>query len=253
VSLITPFPEADSPALERFALRGHDEIAALLRELADRQTLVTLYYDHAAGFTVGNLLDVDGSPDAVVLECAGDDHVQRAIAEAADIVVVAFLDSTKLQFTLAGAEPVEFQGRAAFRLRRPQRVLRIQRRSETRRHPPGGRPATCRVPGADHPGQYEALRVLDISLGGLAVLAPPRLFDLHRDQVLAPCYLDLPELGQIGVTLKVRYLEAWPSEVGCRRCGCEFVDLADGARRALQRYLDRLEAPKPTGNDRQAA
>ena len=85
------------------------------------------------------------------------------------------------------------------------------------------------------------------------MLAPPRLFELSRDQVVAPCYLDLPEVGQVGVTLRVRYMEAWPSELGGRRCGCEFVDLGDGARRSLQRYLDQLDATARAGAEVRAA
>ena len=249
MSLITPFPEAESPAMDRFALHGKDGIAALLDELRQRGSLVTLYYDNAAGFTVGNVVDVDAERETVSLDCAGDGDVQRSIALARDIVVVAFLDSTKIQFTLAGAQPVDHQGRAAFRLRLPRRVLRIQRRGAPRRNPSGGRPPVCRVPVPGTVDQYEPVRVLDISLGGLAVLATPRLFHLARDQVVGPCHLDLPELGQIGVSLRVRYMEAWPSEVGGRRCGCEFVELGDGARRSLQRYLERLEATRRTGDD----
>jgi c-di-GMP-binding flagellar brake protein YcgR len=249
MSLITPFPEAESPALDRFALQGRDGIAALLDELRHRGSLVTLYYDNAAGFTVGNVVDVDAERETVSLDCAGDGDVQRSIAAAGDIVVVAFLDSTKIQFTLAGAEPVGHHGRPVYRLRLPRRVLRIQRRSAPRRHLSGGRPAICRVPVPGSSEQYEPARVLDISLGGVAVLATPRLFDLARDQIVGPCHLDLPELGQISVSLRVRYMEAWPSEVGGRRCGCEFVELGDGARRALQRYLERLEATRRTGDD----
>jgi len=249
MSLITPFPEAESPALDRFALHGRDGIAALLDELRHRGSLVTLYYDNAAGFTVGNVVDVDAERETVSLECAGDGDVQRSIAVAADIVVVAFLDSTKIQFTLAGAKPVDHQGRVALRLRLPHRVLRIQRRGAPRRNPSGDRPAICRIPVPGSADQYEPARVLDISFGGVAVLATPRLFHLARDQVVGPCHLDLPELGQIGVSLRVRYMEAWPSEVAGRRCGCEFVELGDGARRSLQRYLERLEATRRTGDD----
>lgn len=255
MSLITPFPEAESPALDRFALHDRDGIAALLDELRRRGSLVTLYYDDAAGFTVGSVLDVDAAREAVVLDCAGAGDVQRSIALAGDIVVVAFLDSTKIQFTLAGAESVDHHGRAAFRLRLPRRVLRIQRRSVPRRNPnpSGGRPAICRVPIPGSVDRYEPARVLDISLGGLALLATPRLFDLSRDQVVGPCHLDLPELGQIGVSLRLRYMEAWPGEVGGHRCGFEFVELGDGARRSLQRYLGRLEATKRAGGDVHAA
>lgn len=249
MSLITPFPEAESPALRRFAVQGRDGIAALLGELRHRGSLVTLYYDNAAGFTVGSVLDVDAEREAVVLDCAGDGDVQRSLVLPGDIVVVAFLDSTKIQFTLGEGEPVAWQGRSAVRFRLPRRALRIQRRSVPRRSLSGGRPAVCRVPVPGSADQYEPARVLDISLGGLAMLATPRLFDLSRDQVVGPCRLDLPELGQIEVLLRVRYLEAWPSQVGSHRCGCEFVDLGDGARRSLQRYLDRMAADSRTDGD----
>src|SRR5512135_2139326 len=172
MSLITPFPEAESPALERFALHGRDAIVGLLGELRERQTLVTVYYDEAAGFTVGNVLEVDAERDGVVLDCAGDSHAQRAVSTSREVVVIAFLDSTKIQFTLSGAEPVLREGREAFRAPLPARVLRIQRRSAPRRHPPDARPARCRVPVPAAPGRYESVRVLDISLGGMAMLAP---------------------------------------------------------------------------------
>ncbi len=45
MSMTTPFPETASRELERFALYGRQEIVGLLRELRDRQVLVTLYYD----------------------------------------------------------------------------------------------------------------------------------------------------------------------------------------------------------------
>jgi c-di-GMP-binding flagellar brake protein YcgR len=248
MSLITPFPEAESPALERFALRGRDAIVGLLDDLRERQTLVTVYFDQAAGFTVGNVLEVDAEGGGVVLDCAGDSHAQRAVVASRELVVIAFLDSTKIQFTLSGAEPALLQGRDAFRAPLPARVLRIQRRSAPRRHPPDARPARCRVPVPAEPGRYESVRVLDISLGGMAMLAPASLFDLARDQILQPCYLDLPDVGQVGVTLRVRYLEAWPSEGGGRRCGCELVGLGGGALRSVQRYIESLESARPDGS-----
>jgi c-di-GMP-binding flagellar brake protein YcgR len=252
MGLITPFPEAESPELERFALRDVDGIVALLTELRDCRIMVTLYYDRAAGFTVGHVLEVDAALGAVTFGAAsGNDLARGAVARARETVAVAFVDSTKVQFTLAGAEPAG--GHAAFRFRLPQRVLRIQRRSAPRRQPPAGRPAYCRLPIPGSVDVFEPVRVLDISVSGLAVLVTPRLFELARDQLLEPCYLDLPDVGQIAVSIRVRYLEAWPSEVGGRRSGCEFVAVSGAARRALERYVERLEGQKRPGGQACAA
>src|SRR5512137_604296 len=127
MSLITPFPEADSPELERYALQDRSAVAALLDELRVRRVMVTLYYDDATGFTVGHVLDVDASRATVTFDAAGDASARAALARARELVAVAFVDSTKVQFALSEAQPLA--DRDAFRFPLPPRVLRIQRRS----------------------------------------------------------------------------------------------------------------------------
>jgi c-di-GMP-binding flagellar brake protein YcgR len=251
MSMTTPFPEPESPELERFAVYARQEIVGLLRELRDRQVLVTLYYDGAASFAVSNVLDVNAAYEELILDCAADRSTQGALYKAREIVVVAFVDNAKLQFTVTGAEPVTHQSRSAFRVRLPQQVLRMQRRSAVRQQPLPSRPATCLVPVPGDKARYESVRVIDLSTGGLAMLAHPVQFDPPTDRILEPCYLDLPDIGQITVALRVRYVDA-PADGGAgRRCGCEFVDLSGPALRTLQRYINRLEAAG--GGSRQAA
>lgn len=247
MSLTTPFPEPDSPELERFAIYSQNEIVGLLRQLSERQVLVTLYYDQVAGFAVSNVLDVNAGFEELILDCASDPGVQNAIYASRQLVLVAFLDNVKLQCTVSSAQPVTHRGRAAFRVRLPQQLLRMQRRNHFRRQPPALRPATCLVPGPAGDGQYESLRVLDVSVGGLAVLTHPMRFDLAAGSDIHPCYLDLPEVGQITVTLRLRYVEPMAPDGGdrdavARRCGCEFVDLSGPAARLLQRYMNKLDA-----------
>ena len=67
------------------------------------------------------------------------------------------------------------------------------------------------------------------------------------NQVLSPCYLDLPEVGQVNVALKVRYFEPITGSGHGRRCGCEFVDLGGVALRSVQRYVNRLETANAVG------
>lgn len=240
MSMTTPFPEPASRELERFALYGRQEIVGLLRELRDRQVLVTLYYDQCARFAVSNVLDVSDALDEVIFDCAADRSAQGALCEAREIVLVGFIDNAKIQFNLGGAVPVTHHGRAGFRVALPKYLLRMQRRSAARHRPLADQPATCLVPVAGQPGRFEAATVLDISIGGVAIAAQPHQFEMPN-QLLSPCYLDLPEVGQAIVSLKVRYLESIQGSGG-RRCGCEFVDLGGVALRSVQRYVNRLEA-----------
>lgn len=241
MSMTTPFPEPASRELERFALYGRQEIVGLLRELRDRQVLVTLYYDQSARFAVSNVLDVNDALDEVVFDCAADRSAQGALCEASEIVLVGFIDNAKIQFNLGGAEPVSHHGRAGFRVALPKYLLRMQRRSAARHRPSVDQPATCLVPIAGDAGRFEAVPVLDISVGGLAIAVRPRQFEMSN-QVLSPCYLDLPEVGQVNVSLRVRYLEPIEGSGDGRRCGCEFVELGGVALRSVQRYVNRLEA-----------
>lgn len=253
MSMTSPFPEADSPELERFAVYGRQEIVALLRELRDRQVLVTLYYDQAAGFAVSNVLDVNLAFEEVIFDGAADRSAQGALYRARDVVVVGFLDSAKIQFTVGAAEPVTHQSRAAFRVRLPQHVLRMQRRQAMRQQPLATRPATCLVPVPGQAGRFESMPVLDLGVGGVALGAGQMPFELSTDQLLAPVYLDLPDIGQITVTLKVRYVALLNGVADGERCGCEFVELGGTALRSLQRYINRLEAARRAGEDRRAA
>ena len=70
---------------------------------------------------------------------------------------------------------------------------------------------------------------------------------------MGPCYLGLPDVGQIAVPLKVRYVDGRDAEPGSRRLGCQFVDLGGPALRALQRYMNRLEAARSRKASRRAA
>jgi flagellar brake protein len=253
MSLTTPFPEPDSPDLERYAIYSRSEIAGMLRQLRERHVLVTVYFDQTAGFAVSNVLDVNAGLEELVLDCASDPAAQTAIYASIQLVIVAFLDNVKIQFTVGAAEPVEFDGRPAFRVRLPQQLLRMQRRSCARRQPPPTRPAACLVPSPAGGGQYESVRVIDLSAGGLAMLAHPQQFELPIERDIEHCYLDLPGIGQISVTLRVRHVDRVGGVAHGRRCGCEFVNLGPSASRMLQRYLNRLDADQRMQTGRQAA
>lgn len=251
MSMTTPFPEPESPELERFAIYSQSEIVGLLRQLSERQVLVTLYYDQVAGFAVSNVLEVNAGFDELLLDCSADPAARQAILTSQQLVMVAFLDNVKLQCTVGPAAAVKHRARSVFRVGLPQQMLRMQRRNHLRRQPPAGRPAMCLVPSPDGEGQYESLRVLDLSIGGLAVLAHPVKFELPTEGDIEQCYLDLPDVGQITVTLRLRYIDPVSvdgAQQPARRCGCEFVDLSGPAKRLLQRYMNKLDAAAISGS-----
>jgi len=57
------------------------------------------------------------------------------------------------------------------------------------------------------------------------------------------CYLDLPGIGPIAVSLRVvNVYDETQGDSDVRRFGCQFVELSPQARMMVQRYVNRVEA-----------
>jgi c-di-GMP-binding flagellar brake protein YcgR len=242
MGMTTPFPEPESPDLEPFTVYSRVEILSLLQSLGSSGVLATAYFDQQAGFAVTVLLAVNPDFEEVVFDNASDASTQRRLMAAEEVVFVAFIDSIKLQFSARKAEPTTFEGKPAFRVRFPDRMLRLQRRDFFRVKTPVSRPAHCLVPYGEDKKQYEKLRLLDISVGGVGVVTYPEKFDLAAGNRVDECFLDLPGVGSVGVSLKVRHVAPLPKDEKARAVGCEFVDLAPLARTLIQRYVNKLDA-----------
>ncbi|HEX7156880.1 MAG TPA: flagellar brake protein [Burkholderiaceae bacterium] len=238
----TPFPEPDSAELERYMLYARAEVVALLRGLCAERTLLTVYAGRDGEFAVTMALQVDAESDRLILDMPSEPAAQRRLLAARDLVLVAFIDSVKLQFSAPAAQAIEFEGRPAWSIGLPTQMLRLQRREFFRVRTPMSRPATCLVPQESGASKYESLRVLDVSVGGLAILTYPNHFDLPLDTVIESCFLDLPGIGAVTVGIRVVHVDRMTRDETGRRCGCEFVDMAPQARMMLQRYVNRIDA-----------
>ncbi len=246
-----PFPEPDAPELERFMVYARVEIISMLRQLGEQGVLTTVYYDRHAGFAVTALLAVNPDFEEVIFDVPADQLATRRLLAAEELVFVTFIDQIKVQFRARKAEATLHENKPAFRVRLPPEVLRLQRRDFFRVKTPIGKPALCLVPYTDanaaegedsSPKTYEKLTLLDISIGGMALMSYPDKFALPLGKIIEGCYLDLPGIGQVTVSLKVKHVDQVPRDERARRVGCEFVQLAPQARMMLQRYVNKLDA-----------
>lgn len=247
MGMTTPFPEPESPELERFTVYSRAEIAMLLGQLHDATTYVTAYFDADPGFAVMRMLHVDAEFEEVIFDAPADAELRARLLAAQHVVFVAFLDHVKLQFAARRVAETRHEGGAALRIRLPAELLRLQRRDFYRVQPATTKPAKCLVPYGAKAGaearRYESLRVIDVSIGGMAVLTCPHEFELPIGRVIEDCFVDLPGVGSFAVSIIVRHV-ADASEGEVRRCGCEFVDIPPATRVMLQRYINRTEAEK---------
>jgi c-di-GMP-binding flagellar brake protein YcgR len=237
-----PFPEPDSPDLESFMLYSRAEIVAILRRIAEQRTLVTVYTGVDGEFAISAVLQVDPDFEEVDFDMPAHPEAQARVLEASDLVFVIFFENVKVQFSAQLAKSTRVGETPAFRVRLPSQLLRLQRREFFRvRTPLTARP-TCLVPQGAGDSKYESLQLVNISVGGLAVMNYPSDFELPLGQVVHNCYLDLPGIGAAQVSFRVVNLYDAEGETTGRRFGCQFVDLSPQARMMVQRYVNRVEA-----------
>jgi len=241
MGLTTPFPEPDSPELRRFAVHSQQEIVDLLRGVQDRAVPMNVFIDLGSAFDVLALLQVDEAAGALVFAGPADACMRARLVVAPAVTFVGFVDSVKLQFTASGAVVGTRADRPTVTVPMPAELIRLQRRAAVRVRPAGGRGAVCRVPLGGSPGEHEALRVLDISTGGLAVLAYPERFSPVIGAEIEGCRLDLPGVGGTVVSLRVCHVDPLPTDESARCCGCEFVRMAPALRSMLERYVKLTE------------
>jgi c-di-GMP-binding flagellar brake protein YcgR len=237
-----PFPEPETPELEHYMLYSRGEIAAILRRVADERTLVTVYTDGDAEFAVSMVLQVDTDRDALSFDMPSQPDARTRVLDSRQLVFVIFFENIKVQFRSPLAQAATFEGRPAFRVRLPEQMLRLQRREYFRVRTPTAVQPTCLVPKAQGESKYESLQLVNISVGGLAVMSYPHDFELTVGEVIRNCYLDLPGVGPANVAFRVVNVYESDGEDSARRFGCQFVELAPQARMMVQRYVNRVEA-----------
>jgi flagellar brake protein len=163
------------------------------------------------------------------------------IVEADECVAVAYLDRVKVQFDVTDLVVVQGHKASVLQARLPQEVFRFQRRNTFRvrtieRTSPT---ASFRHPGI--PDMSLALRVLDVSIGGCALLQPANVPALQPGAVIKGVRLALDADTRIDAGLMLHHVTSTGAENGSVRLGCEIVGMDATAQRALQVYIDQTQ------------
>jgi len=238
-----PKPETLSAEYERYQVYSRFEIVSLLREVQDSHAFVTIYFSQGAEFIVTNLLHVNPEFEELIFDFGADRRANERLVAAARMTVVTFLDHIKLQFIATRAEVTNFEDTPALRIRLPESMLRLQRRNFYRIRGPVAKPLVASVPNPKQPDERVQLRILDISCGGVAVLAGNGFPQLDTGARLIDCRIELPEFGIVRAVLEIRNIA--PMDDGVKenkvRYGCQFVDLSGPTITLIQRYINQLE------------
>lgn len=222
-----------------FRIEAPREILSLMRQLMEGSTPVHMTAPGGAALSTA-VWTVDSAGQRLAFQA--EDHPQlHALIESDEVTAVSYLDAVKLQFDLQHLMLVRGARSCALQAQLPRRLYRFQRRQAYRvrtleRSSPV---ALLRHPSV--PDIQLTLRVLDVSIGGCALLLPDDMPPLAAGLTLHAVRLELDPDTRFSATLHVHHISAIQPHTRGARLGCELVKLDGAAERALQRYIDQTQ------------
>lgn len=230
---------ASQASLDDFRLSASAEVQTMLQRMEAERCLVTLSTPDGLTFTT-LLWGIDVPRGVISFSGDSTDTTLRSLLQSDEIVAVAYLDRVKVQFDVDELVQVKGQQHDVLNARLPTEVFRFQRRSAFRVEPfaQHGPTATFRHPAM--PDMKVSLRVLDVSLSGVALFLPENVPTIQAGVLINDCTLHLDGETELEVNLLMHYRTPLHPDTRGARLGCEFVQI-DGQDRALQHYINQTQ------------
>lgn len=216
------------------------DVLALLRRLRDSAVPVTLSGPGGSHLNT-TVWTVDDAHQRLALEVESGDCQLASLVEGNEATAVAYLDAIKLQFDLQHLVLVRSARATALQCDLPACLYRFQRRSSYRVRTLDRSAPTAHLRHPSLPDMPLVLRILDLSIGGCALLLPEGVPPLPLGLVLNGVGLALDGDTRTAVGLRLQHFSSINHHYQGLRLGCEFMPLDAQAQRNLQRYIDQTQ------------
>ena len=233
-----PTSLAVQQALDDYRIQSSVEVLALLEQVQAQRAMVSLSTPEGVTYTT-LLCGIDARLGVISFSGDGQDAGMQALLESDEIVAVVYLDRIKVQFDIEGL--VHVRGTTeALNARLPQVAFRFQRRSAFR-----VQPFSSHGPVAEfrHPAMHDmrlSLRVLDVSLNGVALFLPEDVPTIASGVRIGQCLIKLDADTEMEVGLVIHHVTSIHPDTRGARLGCELTDL-QGHDRSLQHYIHQTQ------------
>lgn len=233
-------PEGGPDAWAAFRVDDPAERLRLLQQLRDSSVPVTL--SAPQGTSIGSQLwSVDAARQQISFSADADNPQLQRLAQDDEAVAVAYLDHIKLQFDVGELVLVRAAASCALRARLPTLLYRFQRRASYRVRSFDRRTPKALLRHPSMPDMRIGLRIVDLSVGGCALLRPDDIPPLQPGTQLAGVRIELDADLAFDATLRLQHVSAMIGHAHGQRLGCEFIGLGGQAQRALQRFIDQTQ------------
>lgn len=236
-----PSPDDGESYYDKFMLRDAASVRAHLQQLIDKRCTLSATGDGGAVSLITAPLAL--SDDTLWVDVPPAEETLQRLLACSRLSFEGVLDRITLRFSCGPAVLGHQDHRPALAMPMPTRLLHMQRREFMRREPMESnlhcqlraRDATAATPPV-------AATIRDIGGGGLAMLATDDNLVMNPGDLLQGCVIELPQLGPVEVTLRIRHVVLVQQRgKQVRQAGCEFVDLRPAAQTKLFRYIMQLD------------
>ena len=226
--------------VQRYKIDHQGEIERILSAVMAKKALVTAYSENNRDFLVTSLVGVDAPGQAIYLGASHDAALNQALTSSREVSFNTAHDQIRVLFTTPGLALMTLEGETVLRAEMPKEILRFQRREYYRLPTSMLNPAKCTIAVDGHSLETT---VVDISIGGIGILAYKDDIGLREGDIYHGCRLSLPDAGSYLVSLQIRaiYASTVKNGVESHRVGCQFIDLAPSVETDIQRYIIRIE------------
>ena len=230
----------------RYLLHSRTEILAILRNLIQKGSLITVYFDLGRSFLLTSMVALSENNAEFMLDNGSNDEMNRKALLAERLILTTVLDKVKVQFRISRVRSATHAGHPVFVAAVPESLLRLQRREYFRLATPIANPIrmTAAMERPDGNPIHLDLPLLDISGGGVGLMASvDQAQYFERGDLLPECRIVLPNEGMLVASLSVRNLFDVTTRTGAKhvRVGCEFADLPSARLSMVERYITRVE------------
>jgi len=225
-----------------YLISNPKEIISILSTIAQRKSRVALYYNEGNSMVLTMILAAD--ENGVWIDAASNPLDNRHIERSNRIVFVSTHNQAKVQFVTSSAMLGNFENAPAFMLALPRKLLRLQRRDYYRLVTPETQALKCIIrPVPDKAHIQHEITVMDISIGGVALVCEASGIELQPGMVYENCEIELPDVGTVEATIEVKNTFEVTDRNGHvkRRAGCVFVKPSGPTTMLLQRYVAQMQ------------
>ncbi len=233
-----PTSRAVQESLDDYRITSSVDILALLEQVQSQRALVTL--SNAEGDSYTTLLcGIDTRLGVISFGADGSDDAMQAVLTSDEVVAVVFLDRVKVQFDIDGLVHVRGPSEA-LNARLPQVAFRFQRRSAFRVQPLSSHGPVAEFRHPAMPDMRLSLRVLDVSLSGVALFLPEDVPAIPSGVRIGQCTIRLDADTVMDVGLIIHHITPIHPDTRGVRLGCELTQL-QGHDRSLQHYIHQTQ------------